>query len=240
MRKRFAVLGLLLLLTGCAVVQGESMPSASQTAPTQSSTVISETITAPSVLQVSPLAREDFLEFDRSSYPREHPVEFVMLHFTSAVMLNRENPYDYDLVRGIFEDNNLGIHYLIDREGVIYCFLPESRSAWHAGKGSFSDEKYTDNMNRHSIGIELMGIGSQKDMSIYLHPQEYDALDDSLKGFTQAQYTALAKLVGDICSRQQVPVNREHIIGHQQYNPSKNDPGELFDWAYFMGLLQGE
>ena len=223
-----------LLLCGCKTetvtpTSTASVPTSSQ--PTQS-------VTPP--VEVSTLAVEDFLEFENASYPRENPVEFVMIHFTSAVMLDRENPYDYDLVRGIFVDYKLGIHYMIDRDGTIYCFLPESRSAWHAGKGSFGDEKYTDNMNRHSIGIELMGIGSQEDMSIYLQPEEYARLDKNLIGFTDAQYTALENLVRDICTRHEITMDRQHIIGHQEYNPAKNDPGELFEWVYFMDILTAE
>jgi N-acetylmuramoyl-L-alanine amidase len=198
----------------------------------------SQSATPP--VEISPLAVQDFLDFENASYPLENDAEFVMIHFTSAVMLDRENPYDYDLVRGIFEDNRLGIHYIIDRGGTIYCFLPESCAAWHAGKGSFGDEKYTDNMNRHSIGIELMGIGSQEDMSIYLHPEEYDRLNEDLIGFTDAQYTALGALVQDICRRREIAMDRQHIIGHQEYNPAKNDPGELFDWARFMDILNAK
>lgn len=231
MRKLLAVLLMVLLLCGCKT---ETAPPTS-TASVPTSSQPTQSVTPP--VEVSPLAVEDFLDFENSSYPRENPVEFVMIHFTSAVMLDRENPYDYDLVRGIFVDYKLGIHYIIDRDGTIYCFLPESRSAWHAGKGSFGDEKYTDNMNRYSIGIELMGIGSQEDMSIYLQPEEYACLDKTLIGFTDAQYTALGALVQDICTRHEIPMDRQHIIGHQEYNPAKNDPGELFDWAHFMDIL---
>ncbi|MBE6942143.1 MAG: N-acetylmuramoyl-L-alanine amidase [Ruminococcaceae bacterium] len=231
MKKLYAVLLIALLLTGCETETATPTSTASvstSSRPTQSAT--------PPV-EVSPLAVQDFLDFENASYPLENDAEFVMIHFTSAVMLDRENPYDYDLVRGIFEDNRLGIHYIIDRDGTIYCFLPESHAAWHAGKGSFGDEKYTDNMNRHSIGIELMGIGSQEDMSIYLHPEEYDRLNAEFIGFTDAQYTALGALVQDICQRREIAMDRQHIIGHQEYNPAKNDPGELFDWARFMGIL---
>lgn len=232
MKKLLAVLLAVMLLPGCKAETAPSEPVSTASKPTQATTEG----TKPPV-EVSPLAVEDFLDFENASYPRENPVEFVMIHFTSAVMLDRENPYDYDLVRGIFEDNRLGIHYIIDRDGTIYCFLPESRSAWHAGKGSFGDEKYTDNMNRHSIGIELMGIGSQEDMSIYLNPEEYHRLNKDLIGFTDAQYTALAALVQDICARHEIALDRQHIIGHQEYNPAKNDPGGLFDWAHFMDIL---
>lgn len=231
MKKRcvlFTIIFLLLALSACEQTWEQTLPTEG-TAQTQS-TISTQTTQASFVTEMSPLAQSRYLVFENASYPREHPVEKVMIHFTSAVMLDAQNPYDYDLVRSIFEDNKLGIHYLLDRDGTIYCFLPESRSAWHAGKGSFQKEKYTNNMNRYSIGIELMGIGSENDMSIYLTSKQYQALDSSLIGFTDAQYASLKALLADICNRHQIPMNRENIIGHQEYNPGKNDPGELFQW----------
>ena len=82
-----------------------------------------------------------------------------------------------------------------------------------------------------SMGIEVVGIGSEDDMSIYMSSSEYQTLDDSLKGFTDAQYEALKGLVSDICNRNNIPLNREHVIGHEDYSPQKTDPGELFDWS---------
>jgi len=180
---------------------------------------------------VSPYAVEDFLEpFDKFSWEREYHAEYVMLHFTSAVMMSRDDPYNMESVRSIFEENELSIHYIIDRDGKVYCYMPEDRVAWHAGVGTYNnDEKYTNNMNRYSIGIELLAIGSEEDMSIYLTPSEYSALDKSLIGFTDAQYTSLATLVSDVCERNSIPFDSEHVIGHEEYNPLKNDPGDLFD-----------
>ena len=222
---------LLLCLTGCAGYQPETTAAPPSSIPTTQATT-------PKPVEVSPLAQEAFLDAESSSSVRECPVEIVMLHFTSAVMLDRDHPYDYDLVRGIFQENRLGIHYIIDRDGKIFCFVPESRAAWHAGRGSYQDEKYTNNMNQYSIGIELMAIGSEEDMSIYLTPEEYAAVAQEHKGFTSAQYDAVAALVADICSRREIPADRQHIIGHQSYNPAKNDPGELFDWGNFMSILK--
>lgn len=182
---------------------------------------------------VSHFATEDFLEpFDDFSWEREYPVEKIVLHFTSAVVLSKDDPYNMDTIRSIFEDNSLSINYIIDRNGNITCFLPESRCAWHAGAGTFADdEKYTNTMNKYSIGIEIVAIGSENDMKQYLTPQEYSSLSSSLIGFTDEQYTALSELISDICSRYNIPCDREHIIGHSEYNPNKSDPGELFDWS---------
>jgi len=103
--------------------------------------------------------------------------------------------------------------------------------AWHAGRGSFADnEKYTNQMNKYSIGIEILAIGSQNDMEQYLLPHEYNALSKDFIGFTDKQYASLSVLVKDICERNSIPFDKTHIIGHDEYNPKKNDPGELFDW----------
>ncbi len=181
---------------------------------------------------VSEYAKEYFLEpADKYSWEKEYDAEYVVLHFTSNVVADKENPYDMQAIRKIFEENEVSIHYIIDRDGKAFCYIPESRSAWHSGVGEFGgDEKYTNKMNKYSVGIEIAAIGSEKDMSQYLTSDEYSMLDESLIGFTDKQYETLKKLVGDICIRNEIPFDRQHIIGHNEYNPDKSDPGELFDW----------
>ena len=180
-------------------------------------------------------AVKDYLDFDSSSWFREYKPEFVMIHFTSAVVLDRENPYDMELNRSIFEDYEIGINYIIDRDGTIYCYLPENRAAWHAGEGEFNgEERLTNRMNMYSIGIEVLAIGSESDMAQYLTHSEYLALDSELYGYTQAQYASLKLLITDICMRHDIPMNRSYIIGHEEYSSDKSDPGELFDWSQII------
>lgn len=57
-----------------------------------------------------------------------------------------------------------------------------------------------------------------------------DLLNPDLIGFTDAQYEALHSLIDDICTRHNIPMDAEHVIGHDAYSPDKTDPGELFDW----------
>ncbi len=225
-------------LWGCAAQPEVTVPETTQpsaTAPTQASetqpipTEPEPTVPAEPV-DVYPGAVEDFLELQDRSSAWDEDVELVMLHFTSAVMISPEDPFDMAAVRSIFEENRISIHYIIDRDGTVYCYVPESRMAWHAGKGSYLDERYTDRMNHYSIGIELLAIGSAEDMELYMTQAQYDALDERWIGFTDAQYDALRTLVADICQRNEIPMDRTHILGHQDYNPEKNDPGQLFDW----------
>ena len=181
---------------------------------------------------VSALATKDYLRplGDYCRLRTQIP-EFVMLHFSSAVVLDQEDPYNMETNRNIFLDNQVSTHYIIDREGNIYCYVPEDLVAYHAGYGSWgTDPKYTDWMNDFAIGIEILGIGTQQEMGQYLSASTYWSLDPSFIGYTDAQYEALNKLVRDICERNNIPMDRKHIIGHSEYSPQKVDPGSLLDW----------
>ena len=193
--------------------------------------------TSEKVSTVSSFATEEFLlPFDDYSWEREFPIEKVIVHFMSAVVNYPEDPYSMNLLRNIFVDSGLSVHYIIARDGTVYCYMPESRAAWHAGKGTFGDdEKYTNSMNKYSVGIELVAIGSEQDMAQYLHPDEYKAIDESLIGFTDEQYASLTALIKDICQRNKIEFSRENVIGHDEYNEAKSDPGELFDWERVFG-----
>lgn len=218
-----------LLLCGCGNEKAQLAVTKMPVLPENVTENLTEIIKKP---DFSPLAKEQFLlPEDDFSWEREFPPEYVMIHFTSAVVTSPENPYDLEKIRRIFEQNEVSINYIIDRDGSIFCWVPETRAAWHAGKGSFADdERLTNNMNRYSIGIELVGIGSENDMAQYLTPSEYRALNKEDVGFTDSQYTSLDALVGDICKRNNIPEDKEHVIGHDMYNPAKTDPGELFLW----------
>lgn len=224
-----AISAFLLILSSCKSNTSDSTAEYIKT--TLQTTVCETEVAVP--ITVSLLATEDFLlPLDDFSWEREFSAEYIMLHFTSAVKLSQTDPYNIDTVRNIFKDSEVSIHYIIDRSGSISCFIPEDRAAWHAGKGEYAnDECLTNAMNKYSIGIELLAIGTQKEMAQYITKEEYNSLDSSLIGFTDEQYTALNALLSDICERNQIAFDKEHIIGHDMYNPQKSDPGELFDWS---------
>lgn len=230
----------LLALYGCKEKeQPVTAPISEVKTETESEPEVSEEVQSEpeEVPDVSPIAKEHFLEpFDDYSWEREFPIEKVIVHFMSAVVNYPEDPYSMNLLRNIFVDSGLSVHYIIARDGTVYCYMPESRAAWHAGKGTYGgEEKYTNSMNKYSVGIELAAIGSENDMVQYMDSQKYNSLDKSLIGFTDAQYESLSALVKDICERNDIEFTRENVIGHEEYNPEKSDPGELFDWSRLFG-----
>lgn len=225
--KKLKVLWALVLvffLCGCGAAPVTTLPATIPTTTTPPP--------PPAPVYVYKNAAENFLlPLDAYSWEREFPVEYVMLHFSSAVVNHPEDPYNMAYIRETFVQYKVSTHYIIDREGNVECYIPENRAAWHAGKGKWlDDEKYTNKMNYYAIGIELAGMGSAEDMSIYMSKDAYAALPDSYKCFTDAQYAALKLLVADICQRNNLPMDRQHVIGHSDFNPAKVDPGQLFQW----------
>ncbi len=109
-------------------------------------------------------------------------------------------------------DSKVSAHYVVDEDGVVYHLVKEEMRAWHAGVSSWRGES---RVNHHSIGIEIVNPG---------HEFGYRAFPD-------IQMQSVIALCNDILVRHDIPAR--NIIGHSDVAPSrKEDPGELFDWAW--------
>lgn len=111
-------------------------------------------------------------------------------------------------------------HYVVSKTGQVAQMVKNKDIAWHAGNWNY---------NVHSIGIEHEGFTYQN-------------------GWTDAQYQASAKLTRWICLTYGIPMDRQHIIGHNEvpdpdgsgFGGANNhtDPGPYFDWTYYMNLVK--
>lgn len=105
-------------------------------------------------------------------------------------------------------------HWLIDADGVTEQLVDETRRAWHAGAGAWGA---IDDVNSHSIGIELANPGDRP--------------------FSEPQMRALEDLLAAVMARWAIAPH--HVIGHSDMAPGrKADPGPRFDWCRLarMGL----
>jgi N-acetylmuramoyl-L-alanine amidase len=152
--------------------------------------------------------------FDR----RLGPIDILVLHYTG--MQSAEAAIE----RLTDPLSKVSCHWLIDEDGTVYRLVAEADRAWHAGKSFWAGER---DINSRSIGIELVNPGH----------------DWGYRPFPPAQMTALAELATGILERHAIPAAR--VLGHSDVAPArKQDPGELFDWAWLaargIGLWPAE
>jgi N-acetyl-anhydromuramyl-L-alanine amidase AmpD len=112
-------------------------------------------------------------------------------------------------------------HFVVSRRGQIVQLVPVSDVAWHAGNSWW---------NLHSIGIEHEGWVGRR-------------------AYTESEYRASAQLAAYLAHRWSIPLDREHIIGHNEvpnpFHPGRfggasghTDPGMYWNWAHYMHLVR--
>ncbi len=146
-------------------------------------------------------------------------------------------------------------------------FIPESQVAWHAGceptrplchdptnneKADPQDYPTTDSdccvrgINERSIGIEVVNLGWLCGASgfedICQNAGDGISADGSVwEKYPDAQVTSLIDLVSDLAARYEIPLDRNHIIGHSEVESGgKVDPGPAFPWDEFMERLNSQ
>ena len=163
----------------------------------------------------------------------------VVLHFCSDFIKAPDDPFNIKSIQDIFTSAGVSAHYVIARDGTVYQMVDEKKKAYHAGGGVLPFDKSTSGvLNNTSIGIEMTAVGSESDMvPLFVKKEAYDAFKakhPDFIGFTDAQYTALNKLLKEIEARHpEIQHDRRHIVTHEEYagRERRTDPGELFDFA---------
>jgi N-acetyl-anhydromuramyl-L-alanine amidase AmpD len=112
-------------------------------------------------------------------------------------------------------------HYNVRRDGYVGQSVREDDIAWHAG--------WWDT-NETSIGIEHEG---------YISNPGY--------WYTDSMYRSSAKLTAYLAKKYRIPIDRSHIIGHNEVPGCSGtgggagchtDPGSGWDWTRYMSLVR--
>ena len=134
------------------------------------------------------------------------PVSILVLHYT-GMQSGAEA-----LARLCDSASKVSAHYVVEEDGGVYALVAEEHRAWHAGVSSWHGET---RVNAASIGIEIVNPG---------HEFGY-------RPFPRVQVEAVIALCRDILSRHEIPAR--NVVGHSDVAPMrKEDPGELFPWAW--------
>jgi len=89
--------------------------------------------------------------------------------------------------------------------------VKDENRAWHAGVKLY---------NAEAIGIEHEGHAAKNE-------------------WTEKQFRASADLTRFLCHEYGIPIDRKHIMGHQEIAPGrKSDPGPYFKWDLYLELVK--
>lgn len=110
-------------------------------------------------------------------------------------------------------EKKVSAHYVVrSRDGLVGQCVREKDIGWHAGNWNY---------NTRSVGIEHEG---------WVDKPEY---------FTDALYRSSAALTASLCDRYGLPVDRQHIIGHNEVpGATHTDPGPHWDWPRYLRLVK--
>ena len=135
---------------------------------------------------------------------RNRDIKFIVIHYTGM------QSKIASIKRLLSPRHKVSCHYLIDRKGQVLRMVDENKVAWHAGKSKW---KNFNNLNKNSIGIELVNKG---------HELGYER-------FTNSQINELIKLCLNL--KKKFKIKNSNILGHSDISPMrKQDPGEKFPW----------
>lgn len=136
------------------------------------------------------------------------------------VIHDTEGAYDGSLDALTNPKGSGSAHYLIRAsDGQVTQMLENKQLAWHAGNWT---------LNMHAIGVEHEGFAIKEG-----------------SWYTEQQYRSSAELVKFLANKYGVPIDREHIIGHDEVALQTDnrldslhwDAGPYWDWNYYMSLL---
>lgn len=134
------------------------------------------------------------------------PISLIVVHYTGMQTAQEA------LQRLCDSAAQVSAHYCIDEGGKVFQLVKDEHRAWHAGASYWGGER---DVNSISLGIELVNPG---------HEFGY-------RPFPKVQMESLLSLLQNLIQKYNIDPHR--VVGHSDIAPlRKQDPGELFDWAW--------
>ena len=144
--------------------------------------------------------------FNRKKRPN-NSIKIIIIHYT-GMQSERES-----IAKLCNPKSKVSSHFVINQNGKIYRLTQDNQIAWHAGKSCWRKYK---NLNKNSIGIELVNKGHQFGYT----------------NFKKKQLSSLIKICKILIKKYKI--NKRNVVGHSDIAPlRKIDPGEKFPWKKF-------
>ncbi|MFE6976602.1 N-acetylmuramoyl-L-alanine amidase [Streptomyces sp. NPDC057682] len=154
----------------------------------------------------------------RGYTPAVRPAQGVDIR--QIVIHDTEGDYASSLSTLTNPETAASANYLVRAsDGLVTQMVENKDLAWHAGNWT---------LNMHSIGVEHEGYAIKEG-----------------SWYSESQYESTSALVKFLAQKYGIPLDREHIIGHDEVPVQLDrnisgthwDPGPYWDWNHFMGLM---
>ena len=119
-----------------------------------------------------------------------YPPEAVVIHIMDGTLVGTDSWFAN-------HTSQVSAHYGIGKSGEVHQYVQETDTAWHAGRVNAPVWKLIRpnlNPNLYTIGIEHEGKPNDQ--------------------WTEEMKRVSANLIREICQRWQIPIDRNHIVGH--------------------------
>ncbi|MFJ2867864.1 N-acetylmuramoyl-L-alanine amidase [Kitasatospora sp. NPDC087314] len=161
---------------------------------------------------------------DPTSYGNYNPTDRPANGLGIRQIVVHDTEGDYTAAVDSFQDprERVSAHYLVRAsDGQVTQLVATRDIAWHAGNKT---------VNMHSIGIEHEGFALPTDRPTW---------------YSEQLYRSSAELVRYLAGRFGIPLDRAHVIGHEEVPaPTQEavadmhwDPGPFWDWDHYLELL---
>lgn len=130
---------------------------------------------------------------------KDYKPELIVIHIMDGTLAGTDSWFANPAAQ-------VSAHYGIGKNGEVHHYVKEEDAAWHAGRVDTPSAKLVKanvNPNLYTIGIEHEGKSNE-------------SWSDEMK-------QASALLIREICQRWQIPIDRNHVIGHYQIYSKKPD-----------------
>jgi hypothetical protein len=120
--------------------------------------------------------------------------------------------------------SKVSAHYGVGINGDVHQYVQETDSAWHAGR------VFTPGWQL----IQPAGNGMYYNPNYYTIGIEHEG--DERTDWSAATYAASSELIRGISSRWNIPLDRNHVIGHHEIYAKKACPGNRVDLLRLISL----
>lgn len=141
-------------------------------------------------------------------------IKFIVVHRT-------EGTKESNLAWIANPKSQVSYHAIVDEMGEITTIVPDQYSAWHAGKivkPTSEHAKSGTNPNLRSLGIGITGMSKETP--------------------TLQQILRVSQWIAEKCTIHNIPIDRKHIIEHNEIRGDKTCPGSQVDTQALVYLVK--